>query len=39
VVRGGAFSTPESYVSLSARFAFPPSIRDATIGFRCVLND
>ena len=39
VVRGGAFSTPEVYVSLSARFAFPPSIRDATIGFRCVLND
>ncbi|MBE0660187.1 MAG: SUMF1/EgtB/PvdO family nonheme iron enzyme [Bryobacteraceae bacterium] len=39
VVRGGAFSTPEGYVSLSARFAFPPSIRDATIGFRCVLND
>ncbi len=37
VVRGGSFSTPDAYVSLSARFAFPPSTRDATIGFRCVM--
>lgn len=37
VVRGGAYSTPAGYVSLSARFAFPPRTKDATIGFRCVL--
>ncbi len=37
VVRGGAFSTPDAYVSLSARFAFPPRTRDAAIGFRCVM--
>ncbi len=37
VVRGGSFSTPDGYVSLSARFSFPPRTKDATIGFRCVM--
>jgi serine/threonine-protein kinase len=37
VVRGGSFSTPDGYVSLSTRFAFPPNTKDSTIGFRCVL--
>ena len=37
VVRGGSYSTPDAYLSLSARFAFPPRTKDATIGFRCVL--
>ncbi|HPT26932.1 MAG TPA: bifunctional serine/threonine-protein kinase/formylglycine-generating enzyme family protein [Bryobacteraceae bacterium] len=37
VVRGGSFSTPDGYVSLSARFSFPATTKDSTIGFRCVL--
>lgn len=37
VVRGGSFSTPSGYVSLSTRFSFPAATKDATIGFRCVL--
>ncbi|MBA3973756.1 MAG: hypothetical protein C0504_06000 [Candidatus Solibacter sp.] len=38
VVRGGSYSTPPEYVNVASRFAFPPLTRDASIGFRCVLN-
>jgi len=38
VVRGGSFSTPAAYISLSSRFSFPAATKDATIGFRCVLR-